>query len=1509
VVSGAKVAGSDPETLGGLIGGVFEDDKFTLDVTKSFWDTETTGQATSAGGEGKTTVQMKEASTFAGWDISSVGGEDKVWRIYEGHTAPLLRSFLTPLTLAGTPTVDKESRVYDATTDVTVDSSVLTWSQDGQAVTPNDDWVFESGYRLDGKNVGQREVIGGFYSSQLGYDIIDQTSKVTVEITKADLKLTGLTAQDKVYDATLVATLGGEAGVAALLDDQVSLSGTATGAFDDKHVAQNKVVNISGLSLSGEDAGNYTLVLPSNLTANISAKPITISGISAQDRVYNRDVDALVDVTKASGWITGDQVTVSATGVFDNKSVGENKTVTLTSQYKGADASNYIITDQATTSASITPKAITISGITAADREYDGGVSADVDATNASGWIAGDDLTVSAIGTFDNKNVGVDKEVTINSKYSGEDVGNYSIVDQTTTTANITAKELVIKGLTAENRTYDGSRVATIVINGVEYAGLVKDDDVSISATGEFDDKNVGVDKEVTITSKYSGADVGNYKIVDQTETSANITAKELVIKGLTAENRTYDGSRVATIVINGVEYAGLVENDEVNISATGEFDDKNVGENKTVTITSDYSGADVDNYSIVDQTTTTANITAKQLVIKGLTAENRIYDGGRVATIVIDGVEYAGLVENDEVNISATGEFDDKNVGVDKEVTITSIYSGADLGNYKITNQTSTTATITAKELIISGLAAEGKVYDGSKVATILINGVEFAGLIGKDDVKVSATGEFADKNVGENKTVSITSEYSGADINNYSIVDQTSTTANITAKELLIKGLTAENRTYDGSRVATIVINGVEYAGLVKDDDVKISASGEFDDKNVGVDKEVTITSTYSGADVGNYTIQNQTTTTANITAKELVIKGLTAENRTYDGSRVATIVIDGVEYAGLVGNDEVNISATGEFADKNVGENKTVTITSEYSGADLGNYKITNQATTTATITAKDLIISGLTAEGKVYDGNRIATIVIDGVQYAGLVENDEINISATGEFADKNVGENKTVSITSEYSGADVNNYNIQNQATTTASITAKDLIIRGLTAEGKVYDGNRIATIVIDGVQYAGLVENDEVNISASGEFDNKNVGENKTVTITSDYSGADVNNYTIQNQATTMASITPKGLTISGMSAEDKFYDGNTRATLLGGDLVGVVAGERLSFTGQSGQFASLVIGPHDVSVSGLSLVALENADINNYTVSIPEYIRATINPQAGTDTGAQQRDTVVNVPAAQTPVLTPAPSLVSDTRAADVVADAVPAPVAAEPAAVETFAVEALDVEAQDVETLAAEPIALEPVAAEPVEVETVEVETVEAETVEVETVEVETVEVETVEAETVAAEPVAVIDQPAVRSSSVSINGETVALNFSQTAEVATLEVGDASMATDEVIQPGLAIYESSGGTTRLDSVVDISDRGNSVSATAGSADTAQASIEMSSPVVEQTSISLTNEEGVEETMDVSMLEDGTLVIDLPANASVSDSRQATLMGVAAAKRAGVSVDRLKAVVINRR
>ncbi|GIS10669.1 MAG: hypothetical protein CM15mP114_14510 [Alphaproteobacteria bacterium] len=60
--------------------------------------------------------------------------------------------------------------------------------------------------------------------------------------------------------------------------------------------------------------------------------------------------------------------------------------------------------------------------------------------------------------------------------------------------------------------------------------------------------RNVGVGKTVTITPSYSGADVSNYSVTDQSSTTANITAKSLTVSGITASDKTYDGSTSATL-------------------------------------------------------------------------------------------------------------------------------------------------------------------------------------------------------------------------------------------------------------------------------------------------------------------------------------------------------------------------------------------------------------------------------------------------------------------------------------------------------------------------------------------------------------------------------------------------------------------------------------------------------------------------------------------------------------------------------------------------------------------------------------------------------------------------------------------------------------------------------------------------------------------------------------------------------------------------------------------------
>jgi len=82
---------SGESDVGGLLGHIFF---FRVFVTDCFWDTETSGQATSAGGTGKTTAEMQTAATFleAGWDfVGETGnGTEDIWWILEGHGYPRL---------------------------------------------------------------------------------------------------------------------------------------------------------------------------------------------------------------------------------------------------------------------------------------------------------------------------------------------------------------------------------------------------------------------------------------------------------------------------------------------------------------------------------------------------------------------------------------------------------------------------------------------------------------------------------------------------------------------------------------------------------------------------------------------------------------------------------------------------------------------------------------------------------------------------------------------------------------------------------------------------------------------------------------------------------------------------------------------------------------------------------------------------------------------------------------------------------------------------------------------------------------------------------------------------------------------------------------------------------------------------------------------------------------------------------------------------------------------------
>jgi len=180
--------------------------------------------------------------------------------------------------------------------------------------------------------------------------------------------------------------------------------------------------------------------------------------------------------------------------------------------------------------------------------------------------------------------------------------------------------------------------------------------------------------------------------------------------------------------------------------------------------------------------------------------------------------------------------------------------------------------------------------------------------------------------------------------------------------------------------------------------------------------------------------------TTGTLTVNQKAITVSGIAANNKVYDATTTAVVDGSGVAFGGIISGDDLTLaSLAGTFSDKNVATGKTVTLTSTYGGTDVGNYTFTDQATTTANVTQANLVTSGITAADKVFDGNTNATIITSSAIFTGLIVGDVVNVSATGAFNDAQIGDNKTVSLSSSYSGVDVSNYSISDQLSTTADI--------------------------------------------------------------------------------------------------------------------------------------------------------------------------------------------------------------------------------------------------------------------------------------------------------------------------------------------------------------------------------------------------------------------------------------------------------------------------------------
>jgi filamentous hemagglutinin family protein len=391
-------------------------------MSNSFWDMQSSGMAagvqngSAPGVTGLTTAQMMQAEVFsgAGWDIATAGGSSAVWRIYEDQTRPLLRGFLTPLRAE----VDDATKVYDG---VAWSGGGITYAgfRQGESVIDLLGTLAYGGTAQGARNAGSYTLRGaGQYSHQQGYDIEYVAS--TLSIAKRALTIDAY-GFDRLYDGTTVASV-------TLSDDRVSgddLVFAFSAAFADKNVGADKAI-ITSIDVLGADAANYTWNTTASTTADIGRAMLTVTGASAQHRVYDGTTGATISGAMLAGVFGADAVTLTnaTVGSFSDKNVGTGKAVSTAMGLSGLDADNYTLTQPLGLSADISARHLLIAA-TGVDRTYDGTTLATV--LLSDDRIAGDALSIGyASARFIDGAVGSDQRIDVlGIAVSGADAGNY----------------------------------------------------------------------------------------------------------------------------------------------------------------------------------------------------------------------------------------------------------------------------------------------------------------------------------------------------------------------------------------------------------------------------------------------------------------------------------------------------------------------------------------------------------------------------------------------------------------------------------------------------------------------------------------------------------------------------------------------------------------------------------------------------------------------------------------------------------------------------------------------------------------------------------------------------------------------------------------------------------------------------------------------------------------------------------------------------------------------------
>ena len=498
------------------------------------------------------------------------------------------------------------------------------------------------------------------------------------------------------------------------------------------------------------------------------------------------------------------------------------------------------------------------------------------------------------------------------------------------------------------------------------------------------------------------------------------VTPKTLTITGITALDKPYDGTISATTETSTIVYGGLEAGDDVIAVPTGVFIDPTGGIGKTVNITTTYSGADILNYTIIDQTTTTASITQIPVYLSGSTGVSKVYNANSQLPVGVTGYgSLTGVVGSDIVSVVGSPVYDNSSVGSRNILVGNIALSGADSFNYNLI-WTNGSGSISKKAIIVTANNDAKLIFQSDSVG---FKGVSFSGFEGGDNGSViNGTLNIIRSNssiddVGIYPGVLIAS---GLSSNNYSIIYQNGNFEIVPADELLVR-VNNETVIYGDESFDFNVISGQYYSSSLN---LLVTLSTP-----ILLEKVYTFTDALSGAAVfslgpispefsnankmvvGNYEVEAKeiTKTSDNFSNNIRVLGNLTITKKllSFNSDKIIK------EYDGTTAFSEVNLNTLNEetndiilvkgkgfFNQKDVGSPVLYTLNYfELSGLDSSNYYIDAESGyigTNGEITKAPLSVKANSLV-KIFDG--ISYYGGNGVVYEGF-KNGETSAVLSG-----------------------------------------------------------------------------------------------------------------------------------------------------------------------------------------------------------------------------------------------------------------------------------------------------------------------------------------------------------------------------------------------------------------------------------------------------------------------------------------------------------------------------